>query len=67
MKLTFLGTTSKDGGCPAVYRTDRGTLLIQGAGGHDPADLDGVRDVGPGETFVEIPEELTKFIPRETE
>lgn len=30
MKLTHLGTTSKNGGCPEIYETDRGTYVVQG-------------------------------------
>jgi hypothetical protein len=39
------------GSCPTIYRTDRGTVLVQGAPSSDVA-------VGDGEAVVEIPEDL---------
>lgn len=30
MKITFLGTTTRDGGSPTLYATDRDTYLVQG-------------------------------------
>ncbi len=30
MRLQFVGTNSSGGGCPAVYKTDRGTVVVQG-------------------------------------
>lgn len=68
MRLTFVGTTSKDGGCPTLYRTDRGTLVWQGPVVTDPEALADLRDVGPGESAVEVPEALAQFLLRpETE
>lgn len=61
MKLQFLGTTSESGGCPTLYRTDRGTYVVQGDAVTDPEALAALRDVLPGETFVEIPAELIRF------
>jgi hypothetical protein len=61
MKLRFLGTTSKDGDCPTLYATDRGTYVVQGYEVTDPEALAQLRDVLPGESFVEIPRELLKF------
>jgi hypothetical protein len=61
MKLRFLGTTSKDGDCPTLYATDRGTYVVQGYEVTDPEALAQLRDVLPGESFVEIPCELLKF------
>ena len=46
-----LTTLCGNGSCPTVYRTDRGTVLVQG-----PASA-GVA-VGDGELLVEIPREL---------
>ena len=43
------------GECPTVYRTDRGTLVIQGYR-FDPADAG--TTVPAGEQMVEIPAEL---------
>lgn len=61
MKLRFLGSTSKDGDCPTLYETDRGTIVVQGYQVTDPEALSQLRDVLPGEAFVEIPRELLKF------
>jgi hypothetical protein len=64
MKLTFIGTTSDNGGCPTLYATDRGTFVVQGLRVTDPEALTGLRDVLDGETFVEVPRELLDFPPR---
>lgn len=61
MRLRFLGSTSKDGDCPTLYETDRGTIVVQGYQVTDPEALTQLRDVLPGETFVEVPRELLKF------
>lgn len=61
MRLRFLGSTSKDGECPTLYETDRGTIVVQGYQVTDPEALTQLRDVLPGETFVEVPRELLKF------
>lgn len=63
MKLTFLGTDSVGGGCPALYRTDRNTIVVQGNRVTDPEALAQLRDVLDGETFVEVPAELGKYWP----
>ena len=52
MKLSFLGSTSQEGQCPTLYATDRET---------DPEALGDLRDVLPGETFVEVPKALLRF------
>jgi len=54
MKLTKLGGCV-DGTCPAIYATDRGTIVVQGAVVNDS-------DVIPpdGEALVEIPLELLR-------
>ena len=61
MKLRFLGSTSDDGQCPTLYETDRGTYVVQGDQVTDHAALGQLRNVLPGETFVEIPKELLRF------
>jgi hypothetical protein len=66
MKLTFIGTTSDNGGCPTLYATDRGTFVIQGLRVTDPEAQAGLRDVLDGETYVEVPRELLDFAPRAT-
>ncbi|HEX6528009.1 MAG TPA: hypothetical protein VF070_49500 [Streptosporangiaceae bacterium] len=63
MKLSFLGTTSYTGGCPTLYRTSRGTVVVQGNRLTDPEALSLVRNVLDGETFVEVPAELGKYWP----
>jgi hypothetical protein len=61
MRLTFLGTNSDNGNCPTLYETDRDTYVVQGWVVTDPEALADLRDVLPGETFVEIPRELVRF------
>ncbi|HWD47150.1 MAG TPA: hypothetical protein VHM23_26130 [Actinomycetota bacterium] len=61
MKLTFLGSTSQEGQCPTLYATDRDTFVVQGWAVTDPEALAGLRDVLPGETFVEVPKGLLRF------
>lgn len=65
MKLTFLGTTSNNGGCPNLYETDRGTYVVQGAIVTDPEALTALRERGlpAHETVVEIPKALLSFAP----
>ncbi|MCI0689232.1 MAG: hypothetical protein L0Y54_18670 [Sporichthyaceae bacterium] len=65
MRLRLIGTDSDMGGCPTVYGTDRDTYVVQGWAVTDPEALADLRDVLPGETFVEIPKELVKHFPRE--
>jgi hypothetical protein len=61
MRLRFLGTGSETGECPTLYATDRDTYVVQGWAVTDPEALADLRDVLPGETFVEIPKELLRF------
>lgn len=61
MKLTFLGSTSQEGQCPTLYATDRDTFVVQGWTVTDPEALRDLRDVLPGETFVEVPKALLRF------
>ncbi len=66
MKLTFLGKDegqSPTGQCPALYQTDRGTIVVQGRRLTDPEALSHLRDVLEGETFVEVPAELGHYWP----
>jgi hypothetical protein len=64
VKLTFEGSTSPTGECPTVYRTDRGTIVIQGKAVTDPETLAQARAVLEGEAFVEVPIELGKYWPK---
>lgn len=50
MELTMIAGDCKDGDCPAVYRTDRGTIAVQGGRLAVPAP--------DGEAIVEIPARL---------
>lgn len=65
MKLTHLGTTSKTGGCPELYETDRGTYVVQGTKVTDTEALAALRERGlpDHETAVEIPKALLSFAP----
>lgn len=64
MKLSHLGTTSKNGGCPELYATDRGTYVVQGSRVTDPEALATLRARGlpDHETAVEIPVALLNFV-----
>jgi hypothetical protein len=54
-KLTLVTTLCGGGSCPTVYRTDRGTLVVQGY----TVTGDNVNiDLPAGEQLVEIPAEL---------
>ncbi len=63
MQLTHLFTLNSSGGgnCPAVYDTDRGSLVVQG---YTLANDDAAQmvNVAPHETGVEIPYELAEQI-----
>lgn len=64
MKLTFIGSDSGVTGCPSLYATDRGTIVVQGQEVTDPEALTELRDVLGGETFVEVPRELGRYWPQ---
>jgi hypothetical protein len=54
-KLTLVTTLCGGGTCPTVYRTDRGTLVVQGyTVTAENVDI----DLPAGEQLVEIPAEL---------
>ncbi|WP_084961458.1 hypothetical protein [Thermoactinospora rubra] len=63
MRLTYLGktNTSNEGSCPALYRTDRGTVVVQGKIVTDPDALADVRDLAPDETIVEVPPDVLEL------
>jgi hypothetical protein len=63
VKLTFQGSTSPTGECPSLYRTDRGTVVVQGQRLTDPEALAQLRNVLEGETYVEVPAELGEHWP----
>jgi hypothetical protein len=56
MRLTKLAGC-QGGTCPAIYATDRGTLVVQGAVVTD-SQATADANVAAGETLVEIPREL---------
>lgn len=55
-RLRTVATLCSGGGCPAVYSTDSGTLLVQG---YIPLGHKGV-NLPQGEALVEIPFELLR-------
>lgn len=55
MQVTTLVSTCDKNGCPTIYETDRGTILVQG---ETPADH-GLR-IPSHETLVEIPLDLIR-------
>lgn len=55
--LKLITTLCGGGHCPTVYRTDRGTLVVQGYAVN--AQVAGV-DLPPGELLVEIPADLLR-------
>ncbi|WP_412540940.1 hypothetical protein R8Z50_35055 [Longispora sp. K20-0274] len=63
MHLTFVGKDpdSNPGGSPTVYRTDRGSWIVQGWIVTDPEAL-ALMDVPEGETSVEIPDRMLQFL-----
>lgn len=62
MRLRFVGTNSSGGNCPAVYETDRGTVVVQGWKLEDPEALADLRDVATNEMAVEIPKALLRYL-----
>jgi hypothetical protein len=67
MGLRFLGTNSKNGGCPSLYEIEEtGEIVAQGERLTDPDRLAQLRDVKESEAFVVLPRELVvRFSPRE--
>ena len=61
MRLQFLGTDSKNGACPTLYATDRGTYVVQGKRITDPEAIAGLVDVREDEFYVEIPPGLLRY------
>lgn len=62
MRLTFIGKDpdSTPTGSPTVYRTDRGSWVVQGWVVDDPAAL-ATMNIPDGETCVEIPDRMIPF------
>jgi hypothetical protein len=63
MRLTFVGKDpeSNPTGSPTVYRTDRGSWVVQGWVVSDSDVLDQM-DIPAGETCVEIPDRMLQFL-----
>ncbi|HZN17307.1 MAG TPA: hypothetical protein VFB84_03820 [Micromonosporaceae bacterium] len=59
MNLTFVRKTalSGDSNCPSLYRTDRGTFVVQGWRITDPETLAQL-DIPGHETVVEVPADV---------
>ena len=64
MKLTFLGKDSTPNDSPTLYATDRDTYLVQGYLVTDPEAL-AQMGIPDGETVVEVPKRLMKYLPPE--
>lgn len=66
LRMAYVGGSSGGGGCPTLYVTDRGTLVVQGTTVTDPEALATMRAHGNGlpdhESAVEIPAELLPFV-----
>ena len=62
MQLTFIGKDpeSNPSGSPTVYRTDRGSWVVQGWVVTDPTALARM-DIPDGESCVEIPDRMLHF------
>ena len=63
MRLALIGKDpeSNPTGSPTVYRTDRGTWVVQGWVVSDPEAL-AQMDIPAGEGAVEIPDRMIQFI-----
>jgi hypothetical protein len=61
MKVSRVDGTCRDGTCPTIYATDRGTFVIQGFL-VDASDVDHGIALAAGEALVEIPGELYRRI-----
>ncbi|WP_052422369.1 hypothetical protein [Nonomuraea candida] len=61
MRVTFLGTTSQNGGSPTLWATDRGSLVVRGYRVTDSQALAELGEVPAGEADIEIPLELLRF------
>lgn len=66
MQLTFMGKDpeSNPTGSPTVYRTDRGSWVVQGWVVADPETL-AQMNIPEGETCVEIPDRMLQFFRQE--
>ncbi|MFE0651325.1 DUF6879 family protein [Streptomyces sp. NPDC059534] len=67
--LRFIGTDSKNGGCPALHEDlESGEVIVQGRPLTDPADLARLQHFGPDDAAVVVPRELlVNHAPKEME
>jgi hypothetical protein len=69
VEIEFIGTSSGNNGCPTLYRTERGTIIVQGATVTDPTALAEMHRHGNGipshESAVEVPAELLRLVDAE--
>ncbi|MEV7969623.1 hypothetical protein AB0O34_27110 [Sphaerisporangium sp. NPDC088356] len=61
MRVTFLGSTSQNGGSPTLWATDRGSLVVRGYCVTDSQALADLGEVPSGEADIEIPLALLRF------
>lgn len=66
MRWRYLGKTveSIEGKCEALYVTDRGTFVVQGKVVTDAQAIADLRDVGAGESYVEVPVDVLRLARR---
>jgi len=64
--LRFLGRATGGGGCPTLYETDHGTLVVQEWQVTDPAVLAALDEVPGHQTVIEIPKRLMRHLPEDT-
>jgi hypothetical protein len=64
--LRFLGRETGGGGCPTLYETDHGTLVVQGWAVTDPVVLAAVGQIPGHETIIEVPKRLMRHLPEDT-
>ncbi len=64
MKLTFLGKDSTPNDSPTLYETDRDSYLVQGWVVTDAEAVSQMK-IPDGETVVEVPKRLMKYLPPE--
>jgi hypothetical protein len=60
MQLTFLGSTSNNGGSPTLYATDRDTFVVQGWKVLDAEALAQL-NIPDHETVIEVPRALLAY------
>jgi hypothetical protein len=65
MRLRHLGTESNKTGCPALYATDRRTLVVQGWKVRNPRELADLVEVRDDDIYVEIPKGLLRHDDRD--